>query len=95
MKRNVVAITLIAFLALTAIAVAQHSYWGIFEPQLRNFAGLQVLIDLVIALSLFLVWMWKDAKSAGRSPWPSTLLIFATGSIGALIYLLVYKTTRA
>ena len=37
MKRSVVAITLIAFLALTAIAVAQHGYWGIFEPPLRNY----------------------------------------------------------
>ena len=50
---------------------------------------------MVIALSISVMWMWKDAKSAGRNPWPWTVLIFATGSIGALIYLLVYKTTRA
>ena len=92
MRRIVLIITLIAFLALTAIAVWQYGYWGIFKPQLENFAGIQVLIDLVIALSIFLVWMWNDAKSAGRNPLPWLLLTLALGSIGALIYLLVYKS---
>ncbi len=94
MKRIVLLIILIAFLALTTIAVWQHGYLGIFVQQFQNFAGIQVLVDLVIALSIFLVWMWKDAKSAGRNPWPWLFLTLATGSIGALIYLLVYKSTR-
>jgi len=88
------AITLIAFLALTAIAAWQHGYLGVFAYQFQNLAGIQVLVDLVIALSLFLVWMWQDAKAAGRNPWPWLLLTLATGSIGALVYLLVYKSDR-
>ena len=94
MKRIVLAITLIAFLVLTAIAVFQHGYQGIFVQQFQNFAGIQVLVDLVIALGLFLIWMWKDARSEGRNPWPWLLLALATGSIGALVYLLVYKSNR-
>lgn len=53
-----------------------------------------MLVDLVIALGLFLAWMWKDAKAAGRNPWPWLLLTLATGSIGALVYLLAYKSDR-
>ncbi len=94
MRRVVLSITLIAFLALTVLAVMQHGYVGIFTQQFQSYAGAQVLIDLVIALTLFLVWMWKDAKAAGRNPLPWLLLTLATGSIGALVYLLVYKSAR-
>ncbi|NJN97377.1 MAG: DUF2834 domain-containing protein [Anaerolineales bacterium] len=94
MRRIVLIITLIAFLALTVITVWQHGYLGIFEHEFQSLAGIQVLVDLIIALSIFLVWMWNDAKSAGRNPLPWLLLTLATGSIGALIYLLVYKSAR-
>ena len=46
---------------------------------------------LVIALGLFLVWMWRDAKAAGRNPWPWLVLTLVAGSIGPLIYLLGRK----
>jgi len=92
MRRLILIITLVLFLALTALALRHHGYWGIIAPAFQNFAAAQVLVDLVIALCLFLIWMWRDAKAAGRNPWPWTLLTLATGSIGPLIYLLVYKT---
>lgn len=94
MRRIVLAIPLIAFLVLTTVAAWQHGYLGVFAYQFQNLAGIQVLVDLVIALSLFLVWMWRDAKAAGRNPWPWLLLTLTTGSIGALVYLLVYKSAR-
>jgi hypothetical protein len=94
MKRIILIVTLIAFLALTTMAVWQHGYWGIFQPLIKDLAGMQVLVDLVIALGIFLIWMWNDARSAGRNPLPWVFLTFATGSIGALIYLLVYKRSR-
>lgn len=91
MKPIVLILTLSAFLMLTAVAVWHHSYVGIFSLQLQSWAGVQVLVDLTIALSLFLVWMWNDARGAGRSPWPWLVLVLATGSIGALLYLIRYK----
>jgi hypothetical protein len=94
MKRIGLAFTLIAFLVLTVVAVGQHGYLGIFTQQFEQVGGIQVLVDLVIALSLFLVWMWNDAKAAGRNPLPWLLLTLATGSIGALVYLLVYKSAN-
>ena len=92
MNKALLVSVLAAFLALTGFAVWQHGYLGIFQIELESSAGWQVLADLVIALSLFLVWLWRDAKAAGRNPIPWTILILATGSIGALVYLIVYKT---
>jgi hypothetical protein len=58
---------------------------------LQNTAGMQVLADLVIALLLFCVWMWRDARASGRRPWPWLLLTLATGSFGPLLYLLTRR----
>ncbi len=93
MRRIVLFVTLIAFLVLTTMALLQHGYVGIFTQQFQSFGGAQVLVDLVIALSLFLIWMWNDAKASGRNPLPWVLLTLTLGSIGALIYLLVYKSS--
>jgi hypothetical protein len=91
MQRTVLTATLIAFLALTAVALFQHGYLGIIAPHFRSSGGAQVFVDLVIALGLFLVWMWRDAKAAGRNPWPWLVLTLVAGSIGPLIYLLGRK----
>ncbi len=92
MQRLILIITLIAFLILTALALWHHGYWGILEPHFQSFGAAQVLVDLVIALTLFLIWMWRDARAAGRNPWPWLVLTLLTGSIGPMFYLLVSKT---
>lgn len=94
MKRIVLIVVLIAFLALTLAAVWQQGYLGIFSTQFQTLGGIQVLVDLMIAASLFLVWMWQDAKAAGRNPWPWVLVTLAVGSFGPLVYLLLYKSGR-
>lgn len=92
MKRVILVLILTAFLVLTAVALYHHGYWGIIEPHLKSWGAAQVLVDLIIALGLFLVWMWQDAKKAGRNPWPWVLITLSTGSIGPLIYLILYKS---
>lgn len=88
MQRALLMLTLVAFSALSAIAVWRHGYWGIFDAQLQSYAGLQVLADLAIAMTLFMVWMWRDARSSGRNPWPWIVLTLLAGSFGPLFYLL-------
>jgi hypothetical protein len=95
MQRTLLLVTLVLFGALTAAALWQHGYWGIFEPHLRSFGGAQVFVDLLIALALVLVWMWHDAKAAGRSIWPWIVLTLAAGSFGPLLYLLTRKRGRS
>lgn len=94
MVRTFLLIILIAFLAFTTVALWQHGLLGFFALLFQNLATIQVFIDLGIALSLFLVWLWHDARKAGRSPWPWMVLILCSGSIGALIYLIMYKTEK-
>ena len=86
--RTVLVVVLVAFLGLTAVALAQHGLIGIIAPHFQSFGGGQVFADLVIALSLILVWIWRDARATGRNPWPWLLLTVGTGSIGPLIYLI-------
>lgn len=82
---------LAAFTVLTGLALWHHGYWGILEPHFRSFGAAQVLADLVIALGLFLVWMWRDAKQSGRNPWPWLLVTLVAGSFGPLLYLLARR----
>ncbi|MFN2376945.1 MAG: DUF2834 domain-containing protein [Candidatus Binatia bacterium] len=88
MQRNLIAITLVLFGALTAAALWQHGYWGILEPHFQTFAGGQVFADLAIALALVMVWMWHDARATGRNVWPWIAITLTLGSFGPLFYLL-------
>ena len=86
--KTLLMLVLAVFSLLTGFALWYHGYWGIFEPLLASLAGAQVLVDLVIALSLFLAWMWPDARRLQRNPWPWLVLTLAAGSFGPLLYLL-------
>ena len=94
MQRSLLVVTLILFGALTMAALWQHGYWGILAPHFQSFGGAQVFVDLVIALSLFLAWMWRDAKATGRNPWPWVFATLSLGSFGPLLYLLTRKPTQ-
>lgn len=80
---------LIPFLVLTAYAVQQVGYIGIFDYHRHSPAGWQVFVDLVIALVLVLTWLIPQAKKNGRNPWPWVALTLVAGSIGPLLYLAV------
>ena len=88
MQRTLVLVTLALFGALSAVALWQHGYVGLFEQAFESWAGLQVLVDLVIALVLVMVWMWRDARASGRNAWPWLIATVALGSFGPLGYLL-------
>ena len=93
MQRTLLIITLILFGALSAVALWQHGYWGIIAPHFRSVGAGQVLADLVIALSLVMLWMWHDAKASGRNVWPWLAATLVVGSFSPLVYLLTRKTT--
>jgi hypothetical protein len=93
MQRTLIVITLFLFAVLSAAALWQHGYFGIFALHFRSFGGAQVLADLVIALMLVLVWMWHDAKANGRNIWPWIAVTLAFGSFGPLLYLLTRKSS--
>ena len=88
MQRSLLVLVLILFGVLSAVALWQHGYLGILVPEFQTTAGMQVLADLVIALGLFIVWMWHDANTTGRNPWPWVFVTLTIGSFGPLLYLL-------
>lgn len=94
MPRTALWLILIPFTALTAIALRNHGYWGILAPHFQTFGAGQVFADLTIALSLVLVWMWRDARIQGRNIWPWLILTLAAGSFGPLLYLLTRKPDK-
>lgn len=91
MRRTLLLLTLLAFGALTAAALWRHGYWGLIAPHLQTLAGGQVLVDLVIALTLVMLWMGRDAKARGRRIWPWIAVTLVAGSFGPLVYLLTRK----
>jgi hypothetical protein len=91
MKRVLLFIVLVLFSILSGLALVNHGFWGIIEPHFKSFGAAQVFFDLVIALSLVLVWLVRDARKAGRNPIGWVLLTLVSGSFGPLIYLLTAK----
>ncbi len=87
MLRNAAIVTLIPFTLLTVYAVMEVGLDGIIAYQIETSAGLQVLVDLVIACAIFLVWMFQDAKKTGRNPWGYLVITAVAGSFGPLLYL--------
>lgn len=85
--RTLAIIVLIPFTLLTAYAVAQVGYIGIFDYHRHSPAGWQVFADLVIALLLVLSYLVPEARKAGRNPWPWVVLTLFLGSFGPLLYL--------
>jgi hypothetical protein len=94
MPRALLIITLVLFGGLSGVALWQHGFWGIIAPHFQSTGAGQVFADLVIALTLVMVWIWQDAKANGRNPLPWIVATLAVGSFGPLVYLLLYKTKK-
>lgn len=96
MTRTILLIVILAFGALSGLALEQHGYWGIIAYHLPSSAGWQVGADLVIACSLAMIWMFNDARKTGRTVWPYLALTLVLGSFGPLTYLLLrdWKAAR-
>ena len=50
--------------------------------------GIVATADLLTALFVGMVWMWRDARAKGVAPLPYVLVTLGTGSLGLLLYLI-------
>lgn len=87
-KQLILAAVLFDFAALTAYAVWQHGFIGVFQLAFSSWGTALVFADLAIALSLVLIWMLGDSRERGLSFLPYALLTLAFGSVGPLLYLI-------
>ena len=92
MQRALIVVTLILFGALSTVAIIEHGFVGIFMSPMQSLASTQIFFDLVISLTLVMIWMWHDAKANGRNIWPWLIATLAVGSFGPLVYLLTRKS---
>jgi len=50
--------------------------------------GIVATADLLTALFVGIIWMWRDARAKGLAPLPYALVTLGTGSLGLLLYLI-------
>ena len=84
-KQLGLSIVLLDFVGLTAYATYQY---GVVELETANAVTVAAFADLVIALSLVVLWMRQDARERGASVAPYVVLTLALGSVGPLLYLI-------
>jgi hypothetical protein len=94
MQRAVLIVVTILLAIITALALKFDGLTTILVLNFQSFAEFQVFFDLVIALGLFIVWMWKDAKKTSRNALVWTITTLAIGSFGPLLYLLTSRSDR-
>ena len=87
-KQLALSAILIAFVAQEAYAVYLYGYLGFFRMMFANFATITAMVDLVIALTLVIVWIGDDAEQRKVSALPYLLITLALGSVGPLLYLI-------
>ena len=80
------AIVLAGFGAFSIWVVATQGYLGFLGLAGREPWGLQMLLDLVIALTVAFGWLRSDARRRGIAAWPFAIATIALGSIGILAY---------
>ena len=81
-------VVLLDFSGLTAYALYHYGIVGVVELETANAVTVTAFADLVIALSLVVLWMWQDARERGVSVAPYVVLTLAFGSVGPLLYLI-------
>lgn len=87
--RSLLVIVTAVFSAFSLWVVSLTGLVGFYEKILSGPAGWQILAHIAIALTMVLVWIWRDAVACGRRFWPYAFLTMALGSIGPLLYLLL------
>jgi len=84
----------VCFTAFTGYILVEYGM-GWIGIAFSNPVSTLVTVDLFIALSMVMGWIYVDAKQRGVSPWPYLVLTLGTGSVGTLLYLLVRERPGA
>jgi hypothetical protein len=87
-------VTILAFGALTTVALFDVGFIGIIEGELSGWGHRQVFADLVIACILGCFWMAGDAPKRGLPAWPFIVITLLAGSFGILFYLVARELRK-
>ena len=92
MNKALLIFVLVVFGALTGYTLLH--YGGLFawlSFYTRDPASWQVVADLIIAMSLLLVFIRRDAQAKGRPFVPWAVFCLVVGSFGPLLYFITAK----
>ena len=78
---------LVPFLADSLWVGAARGPLGVLARAGREPWAMHRLLDLAITSAFSIHWMIRDARVAGRNPWPFVIATIAVGSIAALVYI--------
>ncbi|MEM7275829.1 MAG: abscisic acid-deficient protein Aba4 family protein [Actinomycetota bacterium] len=90
-ERALLVVVLVAFGALTIVALAVDGLTGFGDAITFNWAAFQIYVDLVIAAVVIAVWIYRDARRRGVNPWPWIVGTAIAGMFAPLVYLLVRR----
>jgi hypothetical protein len=76
----------VGFVAVTAWALAEVGFFGIFRSAMADPGSIQIFVDLCVACGFGCTWLVADAKAHGRNPWPWVALVLPLGSIPLITY---------
>lgn len=80
---------LVLFGALTAVGIIVEGVpIAVFDAITFNWHSVQIYTDLVIAVAVICVWIYRDAHTRGRNPWPWIVAAAIVGMFSPLLYLL-------
>lgn len=87
-RRVVAGIALALFAILTMAALALDETDLIFH---RTWSSFQIVVDLMIMIVMWTVWVVRDARQSGRNPWGWVIFaVVPLSSFAPLVYMLVY-----
>lgn len=89
-KQWLVGFVLADFVALNLYVLMAYdfSYMAVMRGVVSSLPGVLVFVDLVIALTMVGIWMWRDAERRGIAVVPYLVIGLLLGSVGPLLYLL-------
>lgn len=87
--KTIIVIAAFVLFTVTAIALYHEGLIGMITPFKASLWTWQYFTDLVIALGIFMFWMWRDCRSRGKSPAPWIIATCLTGSFAPLAYLYI------
>ncbi len=90
----VLAIVLVAFTAFSLWVTITEGYFGFLRNARDERWGLQVLLDLVIAMTLLSRHMFGKGREIGVPVWPYLISLPFLGSIGALAFYVHVELVR-
>lgn len=91
MNKSLLIPVFFAFGAFTVAADWHDGLAGIFAAIVRSYGSMQIVADMVIALSVVMVWMWQSARHTGTNIWPWVVATSGAGSFGPLPYFITSK----